>query len=133
MKIKHFFILPFEKSIFYNLITYWIFRYSNMRNFEIPEYQSFCIWSFQILYSTQKVVYRFWYWPGSGRARSLSHSLKKFDAVRNWNNYDYNALTSYTRFVVGNIACLKTEKRIFHVYTENMLPFGSVTRYRYAT
>ena len=30
-----------------------IFRYFNIRIFEIPEYRSFYIWSFQILYPTQ--------------------------------------------------------------------------------
>ena len=30
-------------------------RYFNIHNFEIPEYRSFYIWSFQILYSTRKI------------------------------------------------------------------------------
>ena len=30
-----------------------IFRYFNIRIFEIPKYRSFYIWSFQILYPTQ--------------------------------------------------------------------------------
>ena len=29
-----------------------MFRYFDIRNFEIPEYRSFYIWSFQILYTT---------------------------------------------------------------------------------
>ena len=30
-----------------------MFRYFNIRNFEILEYRSFYIWSFEILYPTQ--------------------------------------------------------------------------------
>ena len=47
----------FKKIIkikFTNKIIEWlIFRYFSIRDFEIPEYQSFHIWSFKILYPTR--------------------------------------------------------------------------------
>ena len=35
-------------------MEYFIFHYSNIRNFDIPKPRSFYIWSFDNLYPTQK-------------------------------------------------------------------------------